>query len=522
MFDVAVVGYGPTGLIAASALGRLGHRVVVIERWPRPYGLPRITHVDDETARIVQACGDVDQALRDVTPTEFAWSNGRGENLFTIPNAVEGRMGFPEHISIYQPDIEDAIDTCVQSLPSVVVRRGWCVTGLEQDAEHVTLSLARWRADARQADEQEREVVAARYVIAAGGARSAVRSSLGIERQDLGFNVRWLNVDAEIKRDLGEHFGQAKQFCDPARRYMFMPIGRFRQRFEWALHDDEPRELAERPEFAWQLLRESHGLGPEDVSIVRQLEYTFESRIARTWRQGRVFLAGDAAHTQPPYLGQGACSGMRDAMNLAWKLDLVLSERSSADVIETYEPERRPQLTAMTQISMALGGIANLHDPDAAAARDMAFQAGHAPPPPAIPGVLAGVVRHGGDGLPLGVAGTLTPQGRVKLAGRRGRFDELVGGGFWLLARTDPSDVLDSERLGFLEQLGCTVLGLDGFDDLDGRYRAYLDELGVDAVLTGPDFYAFGTAESEADMGAMVDELRSSVRWVGTARAAQA
>jgi 3-(3-hydroxy-phenyl)propionate hydroxylase len=513
-YDVAVVGYGPTGLVAASRLGQLGHRVAVIERWPSLYGLPRITHIDDETARIVQACGDVDEALRDITPTVFAWFNGKGDNLLTIPNVVDGPMGYPAHMSVHQPDIEDAIDERVRSLPNVDILTGWCVTGLHQDREHAMLELARWLPDSKSADHDDRAELVARYVIAADGSRSAVREALGVEREDLGFNVRWLNVDTERRRDLGPHFAQAKQFCDPARGYMFMPIGRFRQRFEFAVLDDEPRELVESEPFAWELLERHHGLGPDDVTIARQIEYQFESRIAQTWQRGRVFLAGDAAHTMPPYIGQGACSGMRDAFNLAWRLDLVLSGRAAPELLKTYEPERRPQVTAMTQISIALGGIANLRDPAAAAQRDAAFLSGNAPPPPGFPGVVAGVIRRSDDGAPTAGAGVLTPQGRIALDGRSGRFDDVVGSGFWLLTRTDVREVLGSERRLFLEQIGCRLVALENFDDLEGRYGTYLDDLGVDAVLARPDTYVFGIAEHEADVAALVDDLRASAPWL--------
>ena len=110
IFDIAVVGYGPTGLVAASLLGQRGHRVVVCERWPSLYGLPRLTHIDDETARALQAAGDVDAALRDSSPTEYTWVNGAGELLLKIPAAPAGPMDYPTHISMYQPDVEDAID----------------------------------------------------------------------------------------------------------------------------------------------------------------------------------------------------------------------------------------------------------------------------------------------------------------------------------------------------------------------------------------------------------------------------
>jgi 3-(3-hydroxy-phenyl)propionate hydroxylase len=484
IFDVAVIGYGPAGLAAASLLGQSGHRVVVCERWPSLYGLPRLTHIDDETARTVQAAGDVEAALRDSSPTEYTWVNGVGELLLKIPAAPAGPMGFPTHISMYQPDIEDAIDARIRTLPNVEVRQGWSVSGLTQDAGAVELTLLRWE-DYRETGQEER--VSARFVIAADGSKSGIRNLLGIERDDFGFNERWLNFDTEWLRPAPEEFRTSKQYCDPARGHMYMIIGEHRQRFEFALLPEEPQEEFERPETAWRLLRQAHGLGPEDVKIIRQIVYTFEARVARRWRDQRVFLAGDAAHTMPPYLGQGACSGVRDSANLAWKLDLVLRGRADESLLDTYELERRPHATVITHMSVGLGAIANMHDPEAAAQRDAAFKAGQAPPPPAMPTVTDGVVHHQAGGTVAPPAGSLVPQGRVTAGGRSGRFDDVVGRGFALVSVTDVASALTDEQRRFLDELGCRVvrLGTDVTDE-DGAHTSYLDELARSPTSPAP------------------------------------
>ena len=139
-YDVAVVGYGPTGLVAASMLGRAGYRVMVIERWPTPYGLPRLTHIDGETARIVQASGEIQRALRSAKAVDtYHYRDAAGDLLLEL-NWSGRACGYPAHISIYQPDIEDAVEARAKGYPNVTVLRGWEVDTLKQDEQGVTLS----------------------------------------------------------------------------------------------------------------------------------------------------------------------------------------------------------------------------------------------------------------------------------------------------------------------------------------------------------------------------------------------
>ncbi|MFB9923145.1 bifunctional 3-(3-hydroxy-phenyl)propionate/3-hydroxycinnamic acid hydroxylase [Amycolatopsis halotolerans] len=521
-FDVAIVGYGPTGLVLASALGEAGHTVAVFERWPALYGLPRLTHIDGETARIIQATGDIGQALRDASAADvYEWCDGAGELLLTVDWSGSS-SGYAAHYTMYQPHIEEAIDQRVRACPKVEINQGTGVVGLEQEADHVRLLVRPWRRDR---DEQwsigaEDRTVTARYVVGADGANSFVRNALGIEQIDLGVDDRWLNIDTECLHPLGEQFQVSRQFCDPGQPNMFMPIGASRQRFEVGVRPgDDPAEM-ETADWAWRWLRERHGLGPDDVRILRQIVYTFSARTAVAWRRGRVLLAGDAAHTMPPYMGQGACSGMRDGITLGWKLDLVLRGLAGDALLDTYEAERRPHAEIIQRCAVELGKVANLKDSRAAAARDAAFRRGDVPPLPPFPTITGGVVHLSATGEPAPLAGTLAPQGIVSARGGTGRFDDVVGGGFSLVSTQDVRALLDDGQQALLTALDMSVATLtpgtpDSVEDVDGTYSRYFGETAADTFISRPDFHLYWAGQAR-DAPAALDALRAQLCWTGS------
>lgn len=514
-FDVVIVGYGPTGEVLAAVLGKAGHRVAVVERWPSLFGLPRLTHIDDEGARIVQSVGDVDHALRDAEGINgYTFYNGDNEVLVRIGSSSKSVCGFIRDISIYQPDIDAEIDKTVRCCPKVSRFMGYEAIGLDQDEDGATLTIARRADDDAPA---ETLVLRGRYLVGCDGARSFVRETLGIKRKDYGFNESWCTIDAEKLRPLPQVFDTTVQFCDPARGHMHMAIGTKRTRFEVALLPGESPDEFLKEDFAWAWLRDRHGLGPEDLKIIRHIVYTFEARIAESWRQGRVFLGGDAAHTMPPYLGQGACSGMRDGLNLGWKLDLVLRGLADDALLDTYQVEREPHVTAITLNAIMLGKIANEHDPVKARARDEMLR--NTPPhQPENPDLADGLLAA--PGTPL--AGKLWPQGEVTFRGVSGRFDTVVGNGFVLMSAEPLDAVLGADRLDRLVALGCRIVALahPDFKDSEGVYRRYFAEHGLAALLARPDFSLFGTVSDARDVAGLVDQLFAGLAGVSRMQAA--
>ena len=517
-YDVAIVGYGPGGQCLAALLAKSGHRVATFERYPHLYNLPRAGHIDHETMRLVQAVGgDAEAFARTLWEVrgDYVWLNAAGQVLMLQPalETSEAVSGWWSDYTQWQPNLE-AIFAAAARAADADVFLGWQAVGLERHGDSVRLRVGRTALDdrGRPALTGDVRVIEARFVVGADGASSFVREALGITREDLGADQRWLDVDMRTLRaiDFNPNIGQ---ICDPARPRMLMPLGSTHRRFEWMLLGHESTEEMERPEAAWALLDE-FGVTPDTHEIARQIVYTFQARIAERWREGNVLLSGDAAHTMPPFAGQGLLSSLRDSSNLAWKLDLVLRGRAPDSLLDSYESERRPHVLAWTAISLAEGEVSCELDPERAADRDRRMRSGEPPVPPELPRLGPGIFQAEPDGF----IGSLGLQARVAVPGTTGRFDDLLGPRRWALitrggSAADHLDAAHRQIVSELDAIAVEVLPLgsaprDGaIVDVDGRYGAWLEEHGVDAVLTRPDFAVFGAARDLVGLPALVDSL---------------
>ena len=514
-FDVAIVGYGPVGQALAALLGRAGHRVAAFERFQEIYRLPRAVHLDHEIMRLLQKLGLAEVLAEEMIPVhDYQWFGADRELLMRFETHGPARSGWETDYMFFQPELERAIDRHACGLATVTVERGWEATALVDRDECIELTL-------RRVEEQEAgglaltgdtRTVSTRWLVGADGANSFVRDAAGITRRDLGFQERWLVVDAE-PHDMGAlaHLPTASQWCDPKRPTTIVQSGPRHRRWEFMLLPDEQASDFEDPERVWSLLKPWYG--SQDGPLTRSAVYEFRSMLANQMRMGNVLLVGDAAHLTPPFLGQGLCSGLRDAANLAWKLDLVLRGLAGEALLDSIDPERQPQNEAVIALAVELGKVLCQLDPQAAAERDVVLRQAESPPPPELAPLSGGAIHHtAGDADPL--AGQLSVQGVVSRAGCEGRFDDVVGSGFQLIvADGDPLEWLTREERALIDTLEVTVASLDadlpqGVRDLDGRLSAWLSEHGTYAVLVRPDFYVFGSARSPEQLPALLDDLR--------------
>lgn len=499
MYDIAIIGYGPVGAVLANLLGRDGFRVVVFERDREIYRLPRAVHFDHEIMRIFQSLGLADDLVSDTAPLEGCdfWNADR-KTLFGL-GMGQGitHQGWRQDYMFHQPGLESVLRAAVAARAGVAVHLEHEVTGLrEHDADVEVDVHDRSRAAAR--------TLRARYVVGCDGANSFVRKQMGLQLDDLEFDEPWLVVDAKIakpRQELGLP-GPAIQLCDPARPTTFVPVAGPYIRWEFMLRPGETKEEMLRPEHVSELI--SKWTDPRDVEIIRTAVYDFHALLAATWNTRRVFLAGDSAHQMPPFLGQGMCSGIRDAANLAWKLGLVLRGGAGEAMLASYQSERAPHVRAIIDLAISMGRIICTQDPVAAAARDadLLSRPQRGQELPGMPGLGAGVLQSGSA-----FAGKLGLQARVRdKDGAAALLDDVVGPGFTLLVHGQAAP-LRQRAQEVLERTGTRLVSLDPSFDIDGAYRAWFEGHACDALLVRPDHIVFGAAAGQAAASTLLEEL---------------
>ncbi len=474
--EVLVIGYGPTGAALAGLLGRQGVSVLVIERAQEMHRLPRAVHFDSEVMRIFQSLGIPERLAPHIVPApDYEFRTAAGEVLFTIHPAAVTANGWATGYMFHQPGLEAVLRSAVEESPLAEVWPGHSFLSLAEDADNVVTSVVGPGGVRR---------VRSAFVVACDGAASPVRESLGLSLEDLAFDEPWLVVDVAL--------GEASrvpsinlQRCDPARPTTCVLSGPGRHRWEFMLRPGESPAEVLAPGFAEALIAD-WGVG-DDLLVERRAVYRFHGLLAHRWRSGRVFLAGDAAHQMPPMAGQGMCSGIRDACNLAWKLAAVLHGGASDHVLDSYETERAPHAREVIAAAIELGRVVCATDPQVAAARDQALLAARAAgaPPPALrySPFKAGLLLSGAPG-----AGTLLPQ-PVASDGRR--LDDLLGPGACLLVNHE------AVRPN-IEDVPVHVIGEPALAPFAERLEAWLSQFAANAALVRPDRVVFATGEGEA------------------------
>jgi len=480
-YDVAIVGLGPTGLTLAHLLGRRGLRVLALEREPQFYGNARAVYTDDECMRVFQAAGlaaDLEADMLIDTPVQWVLEDG---SVLSQLRRTDRPYGWAVSNFFYQPFLETKMEKLLERYPNVTALRGRELVSFSQDESGVVIQHAAsagtqyGQAPSTAAPSGEAVRARAKWLVACDGGRSSVRSRLGIKMVGKSFPEPWLVVDIKAKEgeDCFRHLPYFNFYCDPKTPTVSCPQPKGRHRFEFLLTPGQTKERMEDPATVRALL--SSHVDVDKVEVLRRLVYTFNALVAERWRDGRVLIAGDAAHMTPQFMGQGMSSGVRDAHNLAWKLEAVLRKGADPALIDTYESERKPHAKEMIDISVRMKDFVSLANPLLAKLRNVVVrtllvtprvgdylrEARFKPPPTYPNGAYFGVPRRrrkGAEGRPI-------PQPKVRtFRGRPALLDDILGEDFSLVGYAcDPRAGLDAGSITRLSALGARFAALFPF-----------------------------------------------------------
>ncbi|MFC9362963.1 bifunctional 3-(3-hydroxy-phenyl)propionate/3-hydroxycinnamic acid hydroxylase [Rhodococcus sp. NPDC057014] len=491
-YDVAVIGYGPTGVTAANILGHMGLRVLVVERDSDIYSRARAISTDEEVLRIWQHVGLADRLTADMLadkPVAFVDADGTS---FAEMKPISRGSGHPPQQFIYQPAVEQVLRDGVDRFPNVeILLEHECLRVLQTGTD-VELMLADLRHDVFKR-------VRASYVIAADGGSSPTRTQLGIGYEGKTYGERWVVIDTEVIREWDGH-DRLRFHCNPARPTVDCPTPLGHHRWEFPVRDGEDEKELVTDAAIWRILH-NQGITSNDVKILRAVVYSHHVRFADRWRVGRVFLAGDAAHAMPPWIGQGMSAGVRDAANLCWKLGAVLSGSLPESVLDSYQTERMPHVREVTNRAVKTGRLITERRPAVAALRNHFFRA--AMKVPGFPEWLRDSRWIPDARYPAGflansantAVGWQIPQPWVlDEEGNRERLDDVIGGQ-WAIVHLGPAREWRPWRTVGVPLIEVKPAGAppgpNAVVDTDGLLIDWMRKKGVTALALRPDAFVY-------------------------------
>jgi 3-(3-hydroxy-phenyl)propionate hydroxylase len=488
-FSIIIVGAGPTGLTMGNLLGMFGIDVLILERNAGLSDYPKAISLDDEGLRICQAIGLSHAVLENVLlDIDAHYISGKRYLARVAPTSK--RNGYPLFSTFHQPEFEVTLLHGLKRFPCVSAQFQHTVETFQQSDTGVMLSV--------RTPEGILKTFECAYLLACDGAKSTIRRQLGISMQGLTFSQKWLVIDTINDHDPS---AVATFFCNPNRPAVTIPAPHASRRWEFMLLPGEREEDLLRDEKIRTLIQQVGG--SRNPQISRRCIYTFHAALAQTFSKGRVFLLGDAAHLMPPFGGQGMNSGLRDAHNLSWKLQLVLQGLAGPTLLDTYSQECCEHVAQMIWLSKFLGKIIMPTSKPVALLRDGVFLTLNTIP--AIreyltearlkpqPRYKKGFMHFDGSKESKAMAGIMLPQPEVKTPqGRKTLLDNILGTGFALLRlHNNPEGAFVSLKAGIWQRLGVQFVSLE--NELDTFSLNQRDLF----ILVRPDRYIYGVFKEQ-------------------------
>lgn len=482
--DVAIVGCGPTGVVLANLLGQFGVRVVAIDREADVYPVPRATHIDEETLRNFQLTGLIDEVLPHTSPfgtIEVADESGKVllRDQVADPTSPHGYAGSR---FFDQPAVERVLRKGLERFGSVTLRTGFEATGIRDDGNEVLVT-------ARSGSEEL--CIRAAWVVGCDGGRSVTREAIGATMDEIAPKRSWVIADTMLRSpaDAALLPGNFRYILASKRLTIYAHGFGLNRRWEFQLGESD--EVPSRDDVVTWV---SAYVDPARVEILRIAPYAHMSLLSSSWRKGRILVAGDAAHMMPPSAGQGMCSGVRDVVNLAWKLHRVIAGASSEALLDTYEQERAPHVREILLGTLFIGnrllGDSVLQRwrrrqmfrvlSSVPRVRELARQRGIRRPE----------LRDGFLDTSSTLAGRFFPQFDTTRDGAPGRTDDVLG---YRFAFVTSAKSVSPETIAWAERHDVGVW-TDGIDDQIARWMRLR---AVDWVLVRPDRQVHSSGRGE-------------------------
>lgn len=516
MLDAVIAGLGPTGATMANLLGRRGWSVAVVERTAEVYDKPRAITADHEAMRVFQEIGLAEEIAARTTPhpgTDFLGLQGQLIKKF-YPADPPGPLGWDPSWMFLQPELERTLRRGLSRFPGVTVHLSTDVVAVQDAGDHIVVHTEDGAGG--------HHVLRARYLLGCDGASSTVRRLMSGGFEDLEFDEEWLVLDALVE-DTSKFPSRVIQYCRPSRPGTYIVGPGNLRRWEIKLLPGEGPATFTTPDSVRAVLAEF--TDENRLEVLRHAVYRFHAVVAHQWRFGRVFLVGDAAHQMPPFMGQGMCAGIRDTVNLAWKLDAVYRGGAAPELLDTYQQERKAHVRSVVANTREFGKIIGEMDPAAAEERDRRLSrqlhdgTAETVRQNFIPDITGGATAVDPEtGEPIGAAGKLFPQPWVlDASGAEVRLDTLLPDAFALVTFRDTSwlDDLSLPASDLVSPVRIDVrpdaAGNGAVIDRSGLLGDWSTRIGATLAVVRPDRQVFGTAATEAQARRLLSSLAGCI-----------
>ena len=487
-FDIAICGYGPVGSTFAGLMGKLGHKVLVIERNIGPSPTARAINTDGEQLRTFDRLGIAEKVVEnshEVHRVHFGDANLNPIQTIEQPVGVSA-MGWPNQVLFYQPELEGFIRASVESENNIVIKEGTELVSFDDSAEGLTINCKNSDGDLS---------FFSKYLIGCDGASSFVRRELNVDLEDFEYNQEWLVCDAHLTKKVNIPEKEAMQVCDPQRPGTYVPGRRGHLRFEFKKMPGEDSKELEKEENVWKLLKP--WINENNAILERAQVYSFHACIAETWRKGNVLIAGDAAHQMPPFMGAGMGTGIRDITNISWKLDLLLKNKANEGILDTYQKERHSHAKWTIAQTVTIGQVI---EGFCAAAEGKEYE----PKGPSydvnFPHIPSGIYS---DPMDM-ITGVPIPQPILSKSNKKEMLDRIINGNFAVLTQESNLDLSDKAK-SIIDLLDIKLVRIEPNEDSEERLKTVFEK--YRAVLVRPDKYTYGGVENISSLSEMIESL---------------